>query len=156
MGFLNAAVREIARLPETTLLSVSSVYETEPYGLKDQEGFLNAAAELETALSPADLHERLKEIESRLGRTTTERWGPREIDIDILFYGSRTLSGPDLTVPHPEIAMRRFVLVPLSEIAGTFRDPHSGLFVSELLSRCSDTGSVQKTGLRIVQPSKEQ
>jgi 2-amino-4-hydroxy-6-hydroxymethyldihydropteridine diphosphokinase len=95
---------------------VSSVYETDPVG-PPQDDYLNAAAEVSTDLSPADLVRALKEAESDAGRRQRERWGPREIDLDLLLYGQETIDEVGVTVPHPELTHRAFVLVPLIEIA---------------------------------------
>ena len=106
------------------LVRLSAVYETDPWGVQDQPPFLNLvlAARIETsgvppALSPQELLCRLKRLETALGREPSERWGPRAVDIDILLFGDRQVASPDLTIPHPRIHERQFVLIPLSEIA---------------------------------------
>jgi 2-amino-4-hydroxy-6-hydroxymethyldihydropteridine diphosphokinase len=102
------------------LVFCSSFYETEPVGVTDQPKFLNAVAEVRSDnLSPRELLDRLLEIERELGRdrTTEERWGPRTIDLDLLLYGDEVIDEPGLTVPHPRLAERRFVLEPLHELA---------------------------------------
>jgi len=104
---------------------------------------------LDSTLRPDDLVRELKEIEVRVGRTLREHWGPREIDLDLLYYGGEMLNETTLQVPHPEISNRRFVLVPLKEIAAEFQDPLRHLNVEELLQRCSDTSSVRKTNRQI-------
>jgi 2-amino-4-hydroxy-6-hydroxymethyldihydropteridine diphosphokinase len=123
------------------------VYETEPVGKENQPQFLNMVAEIESTLLPQDLLQRLKEIENALGRTHTEHWGPREIDLDILYHGSEVFNHENLQLPHPEIANRRFVLVPMNELAGEFFDPVQQLSIKELLKRCSDSRSVRKISL---------
>lgn len=101
----------------TTLVAASSVYETEPMYREDQDWFLNCVVVVETALEPAGLLARLREIEKKMGRERQAgRNSPRTIDLDILFYGDDVVSGPSLTVPHPRIAERAFVLVPLAEV----------------------------------------
>lgn len=100
---------------ELEVISVSSVYETDPVG-PPQPDFLNAACEIETGLSARDLLSCLKEIEQSLGRTKGDRWGPREIDLDLLLYGDQTIAEDDLTVPHPELTHRAFMMVPLLEL----------------------------------------
>lgn len=150
IAFLQSAAREIASLPRTSIEQTSAVYETEPYGVQDQADFLNAVIEIRTELSPEEVFRKTKEIESRLGRSEAVRWGPREIDIDLLFYGSIVLSNLKLTVPHPGASLRRFVLEPLAEIVQDFRDPRSGLLVSELLKQCPDKGSVRRTTFSIL------
>jgi len=114
---LRAALERIAALPETRLVRVSAIRETEPWGVTDQPPFLNAAAELCTALEPEALLSALKEIERALGRTPSCRWGPRLIDIDLLLYGDRAVRTESLTLPHPGILERPFVREPLAEIA---------------------------------------
>ena len=112
--------------------AVSSVYETEPMYIKDQRWFLNCVVSVDTALSPEDLLTRLKTIESHLGRQPSVRYGPRTIDLDILFYGSSVVSIPGLEIPHPKIAERAFVLAPLEEIRPALVHPLLGKTVSEL------------------------
>ena len=109
----------LERLEELGPLRVSSFRETEPVGITDQPSFLNAAVELETELSPQDLLARLLAIEGELGRDRSRerRWGPRTIDLDLLLYGDEVLDEPGLTVPHPRLAERLFVLEPLHELA---------------------------------------
>jgi len=145
--YLHQALVEIANSPRMKMKKYSSVYETEPVGEKDQPQFLNMVAELESTLLPKDLLWRLKEIENILGRTHTEHWAPREIDLDILYYGSEVFNDEKLQLPHIEIINRRFVLVPMKEIAGEFLDPIQQLSMTELLRRCSDTRTVRKTSL---------
>jgi 2-amino-4-hydroxy-6-hydroxymethyldihydropteridine diphosphokinase len=96
---------------------VSSQFETDPWGVPDQPKFINMAVEAETALSPDDLLTVLKEIEHEMGREETSRYGPRVIDLDILFYGNQVIESGRLRVPHPLLHLRDFVLLPLSEIA---------------------------------------
>ena len=147
LGFLQSAIHHIGELTKTSVLKVSSVFQTEPVGKKDQPDFLNVAAEIQSELLPRVLLEQLKSVEMRLGRKRTERWGPREIDIDILYYGNLVVDENDLKVPHAEVANRRFTLIPLEEIAPDFRDPVRNLTVSALLQACSDQSAVRKTEL---------
>jgi 2-amino-4-hydroxy-6-hydroxymethyldihydropteridine diphosphokinase len=147
--FLNSAVVEIARLPGGRLMWCSSVYETEPYGNTAQGKFLNAAAEIETPLDPPALMGEVKRIEKALGRTVSGRWGPREIDIDILLYDGLVHSGDGLEVPHPGLERRKFVLVPLREIAPDLIHPVNGLTVSEMAAACRDNSRVVKTTYHI-------
>lgn len=148
-AYLQRALRELEHLPQISVNKISSVYETEPVGVKGQPKFLNMVAELETHLRPDDLIRELKEIERLVGRTNSEHWGPREIDLDLLYYGGEMLNETSLHVPHPEISNRRFVLVPLKEIAAEFQDPLRHLSVEELLQQCSDTSSVRKTAQQL-------
>ena len=127
----------------------SSVYESEPYGKKDQPAFLNAVGEIETSLMPGELLALLKTIEQRIGRGTSEHWGPREIDIDVLLYDGLVKKDADVEVPHPGLAERRFVLVPFREIAPDVVHPVSGLTIEELAAACKDKGRVVKTIFRL-------
>ena len=147
--YLRRALSELENLHQTTIKKYSSVYETEPVGVKDQPKFLNMVAELDSKLRPDDLVREMKEIEHRVGRTFHEHWGSREIDLDLLYYGGEMLNETALQVPHPEISNRRFVLLPLKEIAAEFQDPLRHLSIEELLQRCSDTSIVRKTTQQI-------
>jgi dihydroneopterin aldolase/2-amino-4-hydroxy-6-hydroxymethyldihydropteridine diphosphokinase len=114
---LRAALNRISGLQGTAVVRVSRFLETEPWGVEDQPPFLNAAAEIRTLLEPEALLSGLKEIERQGGRLPTYPWGPRVIDVDLLLYGKRTRRGDRLTLPHPHILDRPFVLEPLEEIA---------------------------------------
>lgn len=115
------ARRGLEVLPGTRLRRFSRLYETSPVGVRGQRAYLNAAAILDTALSPMGLLVRLKAIEAAEGRASLKRWAPRPLDIDILFYGRVRFRNRFLTIPHPEALKRRFVLEPLAEIAPRFR-----------------------------------
>jgi len=123
---------------------VSSIYETEPVGYLDQDWFLNAALEGATELDALDLLRALRVIESRMGSRKTIPKGPRLIDLDILLYGNETLDTPELQVPHPRMLERRFVLVPLAEIASTLRHPTWSAGVAHLLATTRDHSAVKK------------
>ena len=128
------------------IVNVSSVYETEPVGRGDQEDFINCAAEIETPLSPHELLARFKSTENKLGRVSGERWGPRVIDIDIIFYGNLIIDSEELQIPHLSAHVRRFVLEPLCEIEPGFIHPGCGITVSELLQNLEDEKIVTKVG----------
>ena len=123
-----AALEQLAAEDGIELVAVSTLRETEPVGYLDQPNFLNGAAQLETALPPRELLERLLAIEGLLGRVRGEgpRFGPRTIDLDLLLYGEQTIDEPGLTVPHPRLRERRFVLEPLAELAPALDIPGLG------------------------------
>ena len=112
----------------------SDVYETPPWGVVEQPLFLNACTLVETMLSPHELLGALKRIESTLGRVARERWGPREIDLDILFYDDLVVSDDILTIPHALMTERAFVLLPLAQIAPNWRHPLANATTAELLA----------------------
>ena len=120
---------------------ISSIYETEPYGVKEQDDFLNAVIVVETKLFPEELLDVCLTIESRMGRTRELRWGPRDIDIDLLSYNNEAMHTERLTLPHPFFALRKFVLVPMAEIAGDFI-VSDGMTVKNLLMQCPDSSNV--------------
>jgi 2-amino-4-hydroxy-6-hydroxymethyldihydropteridine diphosphokinase len=119
----------------------SSLYETAPQELLDQPWFLNAAVEIETDLFPLQLLASVRTIERQMGRRRVIPNGPRNIDIDILFYGRAVIAAAELTVPHPRIAQRRFVLEPFAEIAPEFRHPVTGKTAGEMLSALAPQGT---------------
>ncbi len=135
----------IARLEEAgiRIRRVSSIYETEPQEVRDQPWFLNLVAEAETELLPKQLLARTQKIELDLGRKRSRLKGPRTIDIDILLYGNSVIRTPELTVPHPRMSERRFVLEPLAELAPELRHPVSRRTARDLLS-----GTLGQTVLR--------
>lgn len=124
----------------------SSLYETEPWGKMDQEWFLNRALLIESKLDSFVLLHRLLDIEKKLGRirSVQEKYGPRELDIDILYYEKMVICREELKIPHPEIINRRFVLEPLNEIAAQWLDPVHQKTVAQLLAMCKDKGIVRK------------
>ena len=133
---LEAALDALRAHPQIAVTAVSSFLETDPVGGPPGQGrFLNAAAGIETDLAPGALLEELKRVERALGRKPGPRWGPREIDLDILLYGEEIVKTEALVIPHPRMRERRFVLEPLAEIAPAARDPVTGLSVRDLLAR---------------------
>ncbi|MFQ5797668.1 MAG: 2-amino-4-hydroxy-6-hydroxymethyldihydropteridine diphosphokinase [Bacteroidota bacterium] len=150
LRFLQRAVDELRSRDGVVLTKVSSVYETEPVGVKDQRDFLNLALEVEVLLAPEELLRTVKEVEKKVGRKPAERWGPREIDIDILLYNDQTTNVGELRIPHPELAQRKFVLVPLQELDGQLVHPVQRQTVGELLKMCMNDSGVRKSALTIV------
>jgi len=131
---LRRAVALLGEMPGTRVIRTSAVYETAPWGYVDQPAFLNAVAELETTLGAIQLVSVLQSIELALGRTRTFRWGPREIDLDLLLYGESMMARRGLSVPHTSMAERAFVLAPLAELRPDYRAPN-GESVARLLER---------------------
>ena len=121
----------------TSVVRVSSIYETEPVGNDEQDWFLNGVARVETDVLPQKLLAILQEIERKIGRQERERWGPREIDLDILIYDQFCVSTPRLTIPHPEVHQRRFVLEPFAEIAPDVIHPIFQERIDALLRRAT-------------------
>jgi 2-amino-4-hydroxy-6-hydroxymethyldihydropteridine diphosphokinase len=138
-----AQARTLLAGPDLVLLRASHIYESAPWGVPDQPWFLNQVLEMRTVLSPQALLERCHAVEVRLGRVRTARWGPRTIDVDILLYGDQTISAVSLTLPHPRLRERAFVLVPLLELAPDLRLP-TGERVADLLARLPDQGDVRE------------
>ena len=138
------AIRRIGAETEIRLLRSSSLYRTEPVGFRNQAWFVNAVAEIRTALSPRKLLDTLKRIEREMGRMEGPRWGPRLIDLDILLYGQEVIAEDGLVIPHPELHRRRFVLEPLCELASYAIHPAFGVSVSGLLDRLTDPDIVKR------------
>jgi 2-amino-4-hydroxy-6-hydroxymethyldihydropteridine diphosphokinase len=137
---LRVALRSL--LPDVELAAVSRVYETPPWGFTDQPAFLNMALHARTMLEPESLLRKLKTLEVELGREQTFRWGPRLIDLDILFYDDLVLDSPSLVIPHKRLHERAFVLVPLGDVAADFIHPVFGKTVAELLAGMDTSGIV--------------
>jgi 2-amino-4-hydroxy-6-hydroxymethyldihydropteridine diphosphokinase len=134
---VKAAILALRQLPRTQFIASSSLYRTAPVGLKHQPDFINAVVEL-IAVSPAPTFlQALFEIEARFGRQRSVRNAPRTLDLDLLLYGDLLSDDPQLTLPHPRLHERAFVLAPLAEIAPQLRIPRHGS-VGELLRRCAD------------------
>ena len=144
MGNLASAVERLSE--KITIKKVSSVYETEPVYYKEQPLYLNAVLSAITELEPSDLLLFVKSIESDLGRQPSFRNAPRLIDVDILFYGDQVVQTEKLTIPHPGIAERAFVLVPLAEIAPELVHPVTREKVEDLLTTVNGLGGVRKIG----------
>ncbi len=143
---LRSAVAALGRIGR--VLAVSPVFETEPMYHEGQDLFLNCVVSLETTLEPRALLEKLQSIEASLGRERRVRYGPRTVDLDILFYDALVISEPGLEIPHPRIAERLFVLAPLNEVRPEFVHPVLGVSVSKMLSALrTDKGVVRRPDL---------
>jgi 2-amino-4-hydroxy-6-hydroxymethyldihydropteridine diphosphokinase len=140
---LRTAIAALAKA-KLRVTSVSSFYETEPVDLKEQPWFLNCVVRGETEMPALDLLEALRGIESRIGSKKLVPKGPRRIDVDILLYGDETIDTPELQVPHPRMLLRRFVLVPLAEIAPQIRHPSWKRTAEEMLANLRDASVVRK------------
>lgn len=129
------AVAEIAALPQTGVTAVSSPYLTPPWGNLDQDAFVNQVIAIETGLGPLALLRKLQQIEIKMGRQPGKKWGPRVIDLDILWYGGEQIQLPELQIPHPYLRKRLFVLIPLEEVNPELILPEDGMTVKEVLIR---------------------
>jgi 2-amino-4-hydroxy-6-hydroxymethyldihydropteridine diphosphokinase len=137
-GIIRNATEAIDRLPGTTVVAKSAIYRTPPWGITDQDWFANAVVAVDTALSPDELLDACLAIEAAMGRIRRERWGPRVIDLDLLTHGETTIRSERLTLPHPRIAERAFVLIPLRDVAPEFR--LGGKSIVEMLASLDATG----------------
>jgi 2-amino-4-hydroxy-6-hydroxymethyldihydropteridine diphosphokinase len=140
-GNIRTALMRLEAEEICKIIAVSSLYRTAPWGFADQEDFANACALAQTVLPAADLLAELKRIETAMGRQRTIRWGPRLIDIDILFYGESEIATADLVLPHKELFNRAFVLIPLAEIAPDLR--LAGRSIAEAAAALKTAGVVR-------------
>ncbi len=138
------AIAEILNFDDHRLLAKSSFFKTQPVGYTAQDWFVNGVIKLESDLEPHDLFRALKDIESRLGRTETFQWGPREIDLDLLLYDDRIIQTEDLQIPHPRMQERQFVLIPLAEIDPDLIHPVLKKSVQKLLKEIKEDQGVER------------
>jgi len=138
------AIEKISSAKDIKIISKASFYQTEPIGGVQQGWFVNSAIEIETDLSPENLLSVLLSLELAMGRTRKEKWGPRLIDLDLLLYGNLVLENKSLTLPHPEIQNRKFVLIPMSEISESLIHPTLKKSIKTLLQESSDVTIVKK------------
>lgn len=144
IGQCRRAISKILAIPGQRLLAQSSFYKTRPIGFIDQDWFINGVIQIETDLEPLWLLWRLKEIELKMGRKETSRWGPRAIDLDILLYDDLEMKTEELEIPHPRLKERQFVLIPLMEINPNLIHPTLKKTMRELLSEIREDQGVEK------------
>ncbi len=147
IGQCERAIAEILKVDQHKLLAKSSLFKTKPIGDTSQDWFVNGVIKIETDLGPLELLQMLQEAESRLGRKKTSRWGPRTIDLDILFYDEEEVQMENLQIPHPLLHERQFVLIPLAEIDPTFIHPLLKKSIGELLEDLKENQEVKKLKL---------
>ncbi|HEU19689.1 MAG TPA: 2-amino-4-hydroxy-6-hydroxymethyldihydropteridine diphosphokinase [Deltaproteobacteria bacterium] len=137
------SIDRIAAFARSKITGRSSLYRTEPVGMPDQDWFVNCVVEIETRFKASTLLDILQKIENDMGRLRKDRWGPRTIDLDILLYGQEIIIEDNLIIPHPELHKRRFVLVPMCEIAPYAIHPSYGISMMGLLNRLEDLNAVE-------------
>jgi 2-amino-4-hydroxy-6-hydroxymethyldihydropteridine diphosphokinase len=138
------AIRLLHAPPEIEVVARSSLYESEPVGQIEQNWFVNTTVAIITSMGPESLLNKIFKIEKAMGRERREKWGPRIIDLDLLAYGDRVIHSTALTLPHPEMAKRRFVLLPLSEFAGDYMHPVENKTIHTLLKELPESPQVRK------------
>lgn len=144
VGQCESAITEILKTDQNKLLAKSSFFKTKPLGYTSQDWFVNGVIKIETELEPLRLLRALKRIESRLGRQETFRWGPRTIDLDILFFDEKEIRTEELQIPHPRLQERQFVLIPLAEIDRDLIHPVLKKSIGELLDDMKEDQGVEK------------
>lgn len=142
IDYLNKACAHLLQYGQ--ILNKSALYKSQAWGNKEQSEFYNAVIKFQSSLTPQKLLKEIKNIEIFIGRRKREKWGPREIDIDILLCENYQVNEPDLKIPHPLLAQRLFVLVPLAELDNDLRIPLHNQAISELLDTCTDQSYIQK------------
>jgi len=143
-GNILRALDILSQFDGIKVTKVSSFYETEPIGYEDQDWFINAVAQVETIFSPEELLSAFKKVEQIMGRKNTIRWGPREIDLDLLMYDQLCFESPSLVIPHPRLHERAFVLVPLAKIAPDLFHPIQKKTIAELLAELQSQKTVRQ------------
>ena len=141
--YLNIATSLIGSCVDIKIIKSSLIYETEPWGIRKQKSFLNQVLELNSSFSPEDLLTYVKEVEIKTGRTERAKWHKREIDIDVLFYDNKIISSEKFNLPHKEIQNRRFVLIPMCEIAEDFIHPVLNKSIKQLLRDTKDISEIK-------------
>jgi len=138
---INQAMEGISRLGK--IESLSAMYKTQPWGNEAQDFFLNAVVMIQAKIDPWDLLQQLIQIELKTGKEKKEHWGPRKIDLDILYYGQKIIFEKSLIIPHPFLHLRNFVLIPMQEVAAGFLHPIYRKTTNELLKQCPDKSKVE-------------
>lgn len=138
------AIHCLHTTPDIEVARSSSLYYTEPIGYEDQDWFVNCVVEIKTSLTPREVFYRCKAIEKAMGRTYLIKWGPRIIDLDILFYNNKIIKEPDLEIPHPRLHERGFVIIPLVELSPDWVHPVFGKTILELKEDLVDSHEVRK------------
>jgi 2-amino-4-hydroxy-6-hydroxymethyldihydropteridine diphosphokinase len=133
--YINQVIMFFKQSKDHSLLATSSIYETTPMGVTSQQNFLNAVIKIETTFSPHQLHSEIKQLENKIGRNKTYRWGPREIDIDLLLFNEEIVDEDSLKIPHPGIKERDFVLIPLLEIDQNLTFPNENIPLFNLVEQ---------------------
>ncbi len=147
-GFISKATEEIKKLAPATFREMSSVYETKPYGVKEQENFYNLVIGIDYEGAPLDLFMELKNIEKKTGRGERARWHEREIDLDILLFGEIVIKTDELEIPHAELVKRDFVILPLLEINSNIIIPGTGRMLREIVIPEEDRCVIKKLNLK--------
>lgn len=137
-NFLSRAIQLIDEHNSCKVLEISSIYESKPYGKEDQKNFLNCVALVNTNFTADELFDFIKSVESKVGRTASEKWGPREIDIDVLFYNDLVIETDKICIPHKDMLNRDFVLAPMCEIEPKFIHPVTNKLLSDHLKSISE------------------
>lgn len=153
LNYIHQATSLIANSEGIRLVRASTLYESEPWGVKNQSWFVNAALEVKTSLQPQDFIKRMLDIETQLGRIRTDemaKWGPREIDIDIIFWGNKIINDENLKIPHPFAHKRAFVLVPLLELVPDFIHPVLKKSLLDIHSDLEEPEDVYLYGTRFI------
>lgn len=142
--YINSAIEKITSANLIENVEISSYYESEPIGYRNQDFFINISLVGFTKYRATELFEALKDIEKKLGRKDRPRWHEREIDIDIIIFGQQIIESEKLNIPHPEMHKRKFVLIPAAEIAGDLIHPKFNMNIKTLLANCQDNSRVKK------------
>ena len=138
------AIENLREHSDIEVLALSSFYESEPVGMRDQEWFVNAVVKIQTELDPGPLLVELLTLENEMGRVRDKKWGPRLIDLDLLLYEDRVLDLPDLKIPHPEMVRRGFVLLPLCELDPHLVHPVENISIEDLLAHLPEDQTVHR------------